>query len=187
METDIVKCPHCGKRNRVPAAAAGKPRCANCHQWLPWIAAAGDGNFADVAEKSSVFSACRPMGDLVRTVPTVSPALEQLATERAGQLKLVKVDVDKAPAISQRFTVQAVPTLLLIDNGQIGAASGCRSRCGAAQLAGRGAIGRQREGGTVMHPRISITWRRSARCARARTAARNVCGSAHPGCTYGCA
>ncbi|HXO50027.1 MAG TPA: thiol reductase thioredoxin, partial [Mycobacterium sp.] len=39
METDIVKCPSCGKRNRVPAAAAGKPRCANCHQWLPWIAA----------------------------------------------------------------------------------------------------------------------------------------------------
>jgi thioredoxin 2 len=47
----------------------------------------------------------------------VSPALEQLATERAGQLKLVKVD--KAPAISQRFTVQAVPTLLLLDHGQI--------------------------------------------------------------------
>ncbi|HXO53533.1 MAG TPA: thiol reductase thioredoxin, partial [Mycobacterium sp.] len=39
METDIVTCPNCGKRNRVPAAAAGKPRCANCHQWLPWIAA----------------------------------------------------------------------------------------------------------------------------------------------------
>jgi thioredoxin 2 len=49
----------------------------------------------------------------------VSPALEQLATERAGQLKLVKVDVDKAPAISQRFAVQAVPTLLLLDHGQV--------------------------------------------------------------------
>ena len=49
----------------------------------------------------------------------VSPALEQLVTERAGQLKLVKVDVDKAPAISQRFAVQAVPTLLLLDRGQV--------------------------------------------------------------------
>jgi thioredoxin 2 len=49
----------------------------------------------------------------------VSPALEQLASERAGRLKLVKVDVDKAPAISQRFTVQAVPTLLLLDHGRI--------------------------------------------------------------------
>jgi len=38
METDIVTCPHCGKRNRVPAASAGKPRfqrndsCNSCHQ-----------------------------------------------------------------------------------------------------------------------------------------------------------
>jgi thioredoxin 2 len=41
----------------------------------------------------------------------VSPALEQLATERAGQLKLVKVDVDKAPAVAQQLAIQAVPTL----------------------------------------------------------------------------
>jgi thioredoxin 2 len=117
METDIVKCPHCGKRNRIPAAAAGKPRCANCHKWLAWIAAAGDQDFAEVAERSSV-----PV-DLWATwcgpCRMVSPALEQLATERAGQIKLVKVDVDKAPAISQQFTVQAVPTLLLLDHGQV--------------------------------------------------------------------
>jgi thioredoxin 2 len=49
----------------------------------------------------------------------VSPALEQLAQERAGSLKLVKVDVDAAPQISQRFTVQAVPTLLLVDDGKV--------------------------------------------------------------------
>jgi len=119
METDIVTCPHCGKRNRVPAAAAGKPRCANCHQWLPWIAAAGDGDFADVAEKSSVPVLVDLWAPWCGPCRMVSPALEQLAAERAGQLKLVKVDVDKAPAISQRFTVQAVPTLLLLDHGQI--------------------------------------------------------------------
>nr|WP_236591196.1 thioredoxin domain-containing protein [Mycobacterium paraintracellulare] len=39
----------------------------------------------------------------------VNPALEQLAAERAGQLKLVKVDIDRAPAIAQRFTVRAGP------------------------------------------------------------------------------
>src|SRR5258705_10922245 len=118
METDIVKCPHCGKRNRVPAAAAGKPRCANCQRWLPWIAAAGDGDFADVAEKSSVPVLVDLWAPWCGPCRMVSPALEQLATERAGQLKLVKVDVDKAPAISQRFTVQAVSALLLPDPRQ---------------------------------------------------------------------
>jgi thioredoxin 2 len=60
----------------------------------------------------------------------VSPALEQLAGERAGQLKLVKVDVDKAPTLAQRFSVQAVPTLLLLDHGQV-----LRRQSGAAPVA----------------------------------------------------
>ncbi len=49
----------------------------------------------------------------------VSPALEQLAQEKSGQLKLVKVDVDTAPALSQRFAVRAVPTLLLLREGGV--------------------------------------------------------------------
>jgi len=47
----------------------------------------------------------------------VSPALEQVARELAGRIKLVKVDVDKAPKLSERFSVLAVPTLLLMRDG----------------------------------------------------------------------
>jgi len=59
----------------------------------------------------------------------VSPVLARLAHERAGQVKLVKVDVDKAPELSQRFDVQAIPTLLVLHGGavvarQTGAAPG---------------------------------------------------------------
>ena len=49
----------------------------------------------------------------------VSPVLARLAHERAGQLKLVKVDVDQAPELSQRFDVQAVPTLLVLRGGEV--------------------------------------------------------------------
>lgn len=119
MESEIVTCPHCGKRNRVPKAAAGKPRCANCRQWLPWIVAAGDGDFADVAETSSVPVLVDLWAPWCGPCRMVSPALEQLAGERAGRLKLVKVDVDTAPNISQRFSVQAVPTLLVLDQGRV--------------------------------------------------------------------
>jgi thioredoxin 2 len=117
MET--VKCPHCGKRNRVPGAAEGKPRCGNCHQWLPWIVSAGAENFAEVVEKSTVPVLVDMWATWCGPCRMVSPALEQLATERAGQLKLVKIDVDAAPQLSQRFTVRAVPTLLLMDHGRI--------------------------------------------------------------------
>jgi thioredoxin 2 len=51
----------------------------------------------------------------------VSPALEQLATELAGQLKLVKVNVDHSPRLQQRFSVQSIPTLLLLRGGQVAA------------------------------------------------------------------
>src|SRR5689334_24224568 len=119
METDIVTCPNCGKRNRVGSAAAGKPRCANCHQWLPWITAADDGDFANVAEKASVPVLVDLWATWCGPCRMVSPALEQLARERAGELKLVKVDVDKAPATAQRFSVQAVPTLVIVSDGKV--------------------------------------------------------------------
>lgn len=49
----------------------------------------------------------------------VGPALEQVARETAGRIKLVRVDVDQAPRIAQRFQVQAVPTLILMDRGEV--------------------------------------------------------------------
>ncbi|MGH3922725.1 MAG: hypothetical protein ACRDTT_07645 [Pseudonocardiaceae bacterium] len=49
-----VRCENCGKLNRVPAAAEGKPRCGNCKAYLPWIVAAGDDDFTEVAERTSV-------------------------------------------------------------------------------------------------------------------------------------
>ena len=51
---DIVTCPNCGKRNRVPATARGVPRCATCHTALPWLTAAGDGDFEEVAGNSTL-------------------------------------------------------------------------------------------------------------------------------------
>lgn len=119
METTTIECPHCGKHNRVPAAAAGTPRCGNCHEALPWIAAAGDGDFTEVAEASSVPVLVDLWATWCRPCLLVSPALEQLATERAGLLKLVKVDVDAAPRTAERFVVRAVPTLLVLDNGEV--------------------------------------------------------------------
>jgi thioredoxin 2 len=119
MESNTVTCPHCGKRNRVPAAAEGKPRCANCQRWLPWIASTEDRDFASVVETASVPVLVDLWATWCGPCRMVSPALEQLAAERAGQLKLVKIDVDKSPATSQRFTVRAVPTLLLMHHGQV--------------------------------------------------------------------
>lgn len=49
----------------------------------------------------------------------VSPALDKLAREQPGRIKLVKVDVDKAPGLSRRFDVQAIPTLMVMVDGAV--------------------------------------------------------------------
>jgi thioredoxin 2 len=103
----------------VPSAARGVPRCGNCHQPLPWITSAGDDDFGEVVEKATVPVLVDMWATWCGPCRMVSPALEQLATERAGQVKLVKVDVDAAPRLSQRFQVQAVPTLIVLRDGQV--------------------------------------------------------------------
>ncbi|MEU2041996.1 MULTISPECIES: thioredoxin [Nocardia] len=119
MGSEKVKCPNCGRVNKVAAAGEGKPRCGNCHEPLPWIASAVDDDFAEVAEKSSVPVLVDLWATWCGPCRMVSPALEQLARERAGQIKLVKIDVDAAPKTAERFTVRAVPTLLVIDRGEV--------------------------------------------------------------------
>ena len=42
-----------------------------------------------------------------------------MAADLAGQVKLVKVDVDSAPELQQRFRVQAIPTLLIMRRGEV--------------------------------------------------------------------
>jgi thioredoxin 2 len=49
----------------------------------------------------------------------VSPVLDQLAHERAGDIKLVRVDVDRASRLSERFDVRAVPTLMILRDGEV--------------------------------------------------------------------
>jgi thioredoxin 2 len=128
-EPRIVSCPGCGRRNRVPAAAAGKPRCGSCQASLPWIVDAGDQDFAEIAERATVPVLVDIWAPWCGPCRMVSPVLEQLATEKAGQLKLVKVNADIAPALSRRFDVQAIPTLIVLDAGRVVA-----SQVGAAPV-----------------------------------------------------
>src|ERR1700730_12303548 len=116
---ELIRCENCGKMNRVPAAAQGTPRSGNCHQPLPWIAAAGEDTFAEVAEAAAIPVVVDMWAPWCGPCRMVSPALEQLARDMAGRVKLVKVNVDEAPKLQQRFAVQAIPTLMVLRKGEV--------------------------------------------------------------------
>jgi thioredoxin 1 len=53
----------------------------------------------------------------------VSPVLDKIADERKGELKLVKVNIDEQPVLSQRYGVQSIPTIILFKDGEPSAAA----------------------------------------------------------------
>lgn len=48
---------------------------------------------------------------------SIAPALDEIADENAGALKVVKVDVDANRDIAEKYGVMSMPTLVLFDSG----------------------------------------------------------------------
>jgi thioredoxin 2 len=115
---DIVTCPHCDKRNRVPAAASGVARCGNCHKELPWLTSAGDDDFDEVVLGSSLPVLVDMWAAWCMPCRIVAPGVEEAARTFAGRLKVVKVDVEKAQRTAERFQARSIPMLLVFDQGE---------------------------------------------------------------------
>jgi thioredoxin 1 len=49
----------------------------------------------------------------------VAPILEELSEEFAGQLKVVKLDVEANPQVAQSYNIRGIPALLLFKNGEV--------------------------------------------------------------------
>lgn len=47
-----------------------------------------------------------------------APVLKEVKTDVGDSVRILKIDVDKSPAIAQQFQVSGVPTLILFSNGQ---------------------------------------------------------------------
>jgi len=49
----------------------------------------------------------------------IAPVLDALATEYAGPIRIVKLDIDQNPATALKYQVRSIPQLLLFKDGQI--------------------------------------------------------------------
>jgi thioredoxin 1 len=48
----------------------------------------------------------------------VAPIIEELATEYAGKVKVMKLNTDENPEVAGRYQVMSIPTILFFKNGQ---------------------------------------------------------------------
>ena len=48
----------------------------------------------------------------------MAPALEAVAVDLKGKVKVAKLDVDQNPAVTQQYAIQAMPTMMIFKGGK---------------------------------------------------------------------
>jgi len=98
------------------------PKCGRCKQALS-DAAAGprivtDATFAADVERSPLPVLVDAWAAWCGPCRTIAPAIEELARELAGRVRVAKLNVDENPATASRFDIRSIPTLLVIVGGR---------------------------------------------------------------------
>ncbi len=113
----VVACPACGKRSRVRPHPSAVPKCGGCGGYLPWSVEADAASFAEETRAGVPVVAdfwapwCGPCR-------RIAPVLEHLARGYAGRLKVVRLNVDEAPALAAEYRAMSIPLLVLIKDGR---------------------------------------------------------------------
>jgi thioredoxin 2 len=116
-----VSCPHCNAANRLPAQRIGDtPVCGRCGKDLL------DGSPIELSDDN--FDAVALASDLPLLVDfwapwcgpcrAMAPAFAQAGRTLQGRALLVKVNSDDNPALSARFGIRSIPTLVRVERGR---------------------------------------------------------------------
>jgi thioredoxin 2 len=123
MGTLMIVCSACGATNRVPGDKVARglaPVCGKCKSPLP----AGkpqpvtDLSFAQDVERSPVPVLLDAWAPWCGPCHMIAPIIDQLATELAGRVRVVKLNVDDNPRTAARFGLRSIPTLLVLKGGR---------------------------------------------------------------------
>jgi thioredoxin 2 len=131
-----VSCPFCERRNRIDAGrVADRPRCGECRRPLlvdrPVKLTGQD--FDAVIGGTDVPVLVDFYADWCGPCKTMAPLIDDLASTRAGELLVTKLDTDRHPDISARFGIRGIPTLIVFRGGR--EASRSTGAIGARELA----------------------------------------------------
>jgi thioredoxin 2 len=123
MSTSMIACPACGATNRVPGDKVAQglaPVCGKCKTPLPVgrPQQVTDASFAQDVERSPLPVLMDAWAPWCGPCHAIAPVIDQLATELAGRVRVVKLNVDENPRTAARFDLRSIPTLLVLKSGR---------------------------------------------------------------------
>ena len=117
-----IVCPHCDAINRVPRERLGqRAKCGSCHRLLfegKPAALDNAARFDKHAKHSDIPLLVDFWAVWCGPCKAMAPIFEQAASQLEPEVRLVKVDADAVPELLQRFSVQAIPTMMLVHHGR---------------------------------------------------------------------
>lgn len=116
-----VSCRVCGTTNFYPLDSGGKKVvCGRCRSGLPEpgtvLEPSVDG-FYKMIQTSSLPVLVDFYSPTCAPCHMMHPIVERLAERRAGELMVVRFNIDRAPGVATGFRVHAVPTFLILHKG----------------------------------------------------------------------
>jgi thioredoxin len=77
-----------------------------------------DATFADAVERSPLPVLVDAWAPWCGPCRIIAPAIDELAVELAGRVRVAKLNVDDNPATAERFGLRSIPTLLMLKSGR---------------------------------------------------------------------
>ena len=116
-----VACPFCATLNRVDLARiADRPKCGNCARpiLLDRPIAVTDATLDGVLAGTAVPVVMDCYADWCGPCKIMAPVLDEFARDRQGEVLVLKLDTDGNPAITRRFDIKGIPTLIAFRQGR---------------------------------------------------------------------
>lgn len=123
MMDNIIVCPSCGAKNRIPADKQHlTPKCGKCGARLSvsggTVLELSDQSFQQVVNDSTLPVLVDFYSPTCGPCHSLAPVIEQLAGQYAGRALICKLDTSRYQITAAQFQIRGVPTLIFFKNGQ---------------------------------------------------------------------